>query len=197
MDRDHALWVLNGNQITLGAVRCSPTTPPKLQSECDTMKRIFFLAATVLTALSPLIAFAVTVQNNLAITVTPPAGGSSVLPADRDASANWKMAGMRSVGGIPNRTPVCASLSPQGGGADDTSAINAAINACPVGQVVSLTAGTPIPINPLSSTHPILSTRPRKADRLNASARRLQALPAHRCGKAFLIFRSLLTNAPH
>jgi hypothetical protein len=109
------------------------------------MKRIFFLAATVLTALSPLIAFAVTVQNNLAITVTPPAGGSSVLPADRDASANWKMAGMLSVGGIPNRTPVYASLSPKGGGADDTSAINAAINACPVGQAVSLTAGTPYP----------------------------------------------------
>jgi hypothetical protein len=46
------------------------------------------------------------------------------------------------VGGIPNRTTVCATVSPRGGGQDDTSAINAAISACPVGQVMSLAAGT-------------------------------------------------------
>jgi len=65
----------------------------------------------------------------------------ALLPPDRDASANWKMAGMLSVGGIPNRTTVCATVSPKGGGADDTANIQNAINACPAGQVVNLSAG--------------------------------------------------------
>jgi hypothetical protein len=43
--------------------------------------------------------------------------------------------------GIPNRTTQCgASISPSGG--DDTAAINNAIAACPVGNVVQLSAGT-------------------------------------------------------
>jgi hypothetical protein len=105
------------------------------------MKRVFFLAATLFTALPPVIALAVTVQSNLAITVTPSQGGGSILPADRDASANWARAGMLSVGGIPNRTTQCGStISPSGG--DDTSKIQGAINACPVGDVVQLSAGT-------------------------------------------------------
>jgi hypothetical protein len=49
---------------------------------------------------------------------------------------------MMSKGGIPNRTTICAALSPLGGGTDDSSAIQAAISACPVGQVVQLSAGT-------------------------------------------------------
>ena len=65
---------------------------------------------------------------------------SGLLPSDRDASANWKKAGLQSVGGIPNRTTICTTLSPSGG--DDTSAIQTAINACPTGQVVLLKAGT-------------------------------------------------------
>jgi len=69
-------------------------------------------------------------------------GGSGLLPPDRDASANWQMAGMLSVGGIPNRTTVCATVSPLGSGQDDTADIQNAINACPLGQVVSLSAGT-------------------------------------------------------
>jgi hypothetical protein len=40
------------------------------------------------------------------------------------------MAGMLWVDGIPNRTTVCATLSPIGGGADDSSHINNAIAAC-------------------------------------------------------------------
>jgi hypothetical protein len=68
--------------------------------------------------------------------------GSSILPADRDASPNWQKAGMLSVGGIPNRTTVCATLSPQGAGKDDTSAIQTGINHCPVGDVLLLSAGT-------------------------------------------------------
>jgi hypothetical protein len=64
----------------------------------------------------------------------------SVLPAAGNAAPNWKMAGMLSVGGIPHRTTVCATLSPSGG--DDSGAIQSAIDACPEGQVVSLGAGT-------------------------------------------------------
>jgi hypothetical protein len=66
---------------------------------------------------------------------------SSLLTPDRNASANWARAGMLSVGGIPTRTTVCANVSPHGGGQDDTSAIQSAINACPLGQVVQLSAG--------------------------------------------------------
>jgi hypothetical protein len=81
--------------------------------------------------------------------VTPPnSGGSgsgsveSLVPADSNASANWQMAGMLSVGGIPNRTTVCATVSPVSGGADDSTHINNAIAACPSGQVVLLAPGT-------------------------------------------------------
>lgn len=49
---------------------------------------------------------------------------------------------MQSVGGIPNRTTVCATVSPLGGGKDDTANIQSAIEACPLGEVVSLSAGT-------------------------------------------------------
>jgi hypothetical protein len=69
-------------------------------------------------------------------------GTGGLLPSDRDASANWQMAGMLSVGGIPNRTTVCAAVSPLGSGHDDTTNIQNAINSCPTGQVVSLRAGT-------------------------------------------------------
>ena len=50
------------------------------------------------------------------------------------------MAGLQSVGGIPNRTTVCATVSPSGG--DDTSNIQTAVNNCPSGQVVLLSVGT-------------------------------------------------------
>ena len=64
-----------------------------------------------------------------------------LLPSDRDASANWKKAGLQSVGGIPNRTTQCgATVHPSGG--DDTSAIQAAINACPANDFVLLSVGT-------------------------------------------------------
>jgi hypothetical protein len=60
----------------------------------------------------------------------------------QNASANWVKAGLLSVGGIPNRTTVCATVSPIGGGADDSTNINNAISNCPAGEVVSLSAGT-------------------------------------------------------
>jgi hypothetical protein len=62
-----------------------------------------------------------------------------VLPSYNDAYANWVNAGMQSVGGIPNRTTVCVTLSPSGG--DDATNIQNAINNCPAGEVVQLGAG--------------------------------------------------------
>jgi len=86
-------------------------------------------------------AWEATISQNVQITVA--SGSSSLLPADRDASANWKMAGMLSVGGIPNRTTQCgATINPIGGGANDTTNIQNAINACPAGQVVQLGTGS-------------------------------------------------------
>jgi hypothetical protein len=86
-------------------------------------------------------AWEATTSQNVQIAVT--SGSSSLLPADRDASANWKMAGMLSVGGIPNRTTQCgATINPIGGGANDTTNIQNAINACPAGQMVQLGIGS-------------------------------------------------------
>ena len=64
---------------------------------------------------------------------------TGVLPADR--ATTWNP-GMMGVGGIPVRSTVCFTLTPRGGALDDTAQIQAAINACPAGQVVQLAAGT-------------------------------------------------------
>jgi hypothetical protein len=55
-----------------------------------------------------------------------------VIPADRNFAWN---PGLTSKGGVPNRTVVCATLSP---GAN----IQAALDSCPAGQVLKLNAGT-------------------------------------------------------
>ena len=93
----------------------------------------------VLRAASLLFGLAITIAAEPALAQEPPAG---LLPADDDASANWRMAGMLSVGGIPNRTTVCATVTPRGSGKDDTADIQNAIDSCPAGEVVSLSAGT-------------------------------------------------------
>src|SRR5580704_10294202 len=67
---------------------------------------------------------------------------SGVLPSYDDAYANWKNAGLASVGGIPSRTTICATVNPLGGGQDDFNPIQSAINGCPAGQVVQLGSGT-------------------------------------------------------
>lgn len=74
-------------------------------------------------------------------------GGGAILPVYDDVSTNWKNAGLTVVGGIPTRNTQCGStispsglIPPQAG--DDASLINAAISACPSGQVVKLVAGT-------------------------------------------------------
>src|ERR1700728_2157261 len=75
-----------------------------------------------------------------------PASPGSVLPAVNNVSTNWANAGLASIGGIPNRTTQCGStVSPIGGGSDDYTHIQNAINSCPSGNVVQLAAGTSVP----------------------------------------------------
>ena len=64
-----------------------------------------------------------------------------LLPSYDDAYANWSNAGLQSVGGIPNRTTICATVNPLGGGQDDFTNIQNAINNCKAGEVVQLGAG--------------------------------------------------------
>jgi hypothetical protein len=64
---------------------------------------------------------------------------SGVLPPYNDVYDNWSMAGLVTVGGIPTRTTVCATVNPSGG--DDFFAIQNAIDSCPAGQVVQLGVG--------------------------------------------------------
>ncbi len=78
------------------------------------------------------------VRGTAAVTVQAPGGGAYALPADRATA--WKP-GLNGVGGIPSASwPTCATVSPSGG--DDSAAIQAAVDACPVGRVVQLSAGT-------------------------------------------------------
>ena len=67
-----------------------------------------------------------------------------VIPADRNFAWNPGLMskGGASGAGIPVRNTIFTTVSPLGGGADDTSAIQTAINSCPAGQVVLLSAGT-------------------------------------------------------
>jgi hypothetical protein len=64
----------------------------------------------------------------------------SVIPADR--STVWKPGVL---GGIPQRTAICATVNAStygNGSAEASSGLQAAIDACPAGQVVKLSAGT-------------------------------------------------------
>lgn len=65
--------------------------------------------------------------------------GNTVASPDRLAVANWQGAGMQSRGGIPIRSTIYTTLNPSGG--DDTTQIQNALNNCPAGQVVKLSAG--------------------------------------------------------
>src|SRR6266852_2492075 len=79
-------------------------------------------------------------SKNAAATVSVSA--FTALSADRRTVWN---PGMNSLGGIPNRTTICANInaSTYGNGTQDaTAGIQSAINACPLGQVVQLSAGT-------------------------------------------------------
>jgi hypothetical protein len=70
--------------------------------------------------------------------------GADYIPADSRRFTTWNP-GLAAIGGIPHRTTVCATLDAAsfGNGAQDASAaIQSAIDACPAGQVVGLSAGT-------------------------------------------------------
>jgi hypothetical protein len=87
-------------------------------------------------------------------------GGVStgILPADRTTA--W-VPGLMAVGGIPARTTLCATIdaSTYGDGATDASAgIQAALDACPSGQVVSLSAGK-FTVNNLVLVHSSITLR--------------------------------------
>jgi hypothetical protein len=113
------------------------------------------LAALVI----PTTSWAASTSGNLAINVmSGQASGGSPLPADRNASTNWSSAGMVSVGGIPNRTTVCATVNPIGGGMDDSAAIQAKLDGCPSSQVVMLNPGTFI-VNNLLLIHSSITLR--------------------------------------
>jgi hypothetical protein len=60
-------------------------------------------------------------------------------PSIRSDYASWSTAGLATIGGVPNRTTIFTTISPNG--SDDTAAIQAALNACPANQVVKLTTG--------------------------------------------------------
>jgi hypothetical protein len=65
---------------------------------------------------------------------------ASIIPSDRRTVWNPGMPG-----GIPNRTTICATVNAStygNGSTNATAGIQAAIDACPVGQVVKLSAGT-------------------------------------------------------
>src|SRR4051812_14554550 len=68
--------------------------------------------------------------------------GTDIIPADR--MTNWNP-GLNSMGGVPNRTTIFATINAAtyGNGASDaTAGIQAKLDACPNGQVVQLSAGT-------------------------------------------------------
>lgn len=92
------------------------------------------IAGTMLTAPSYAAA-----AGNEASPSTSTSDARGFLPADR--STTWNP-GMMGVGGIPTRSTICATVNPGGGTSDDTIRIQAAINVCPIGQVVQLAAGT-------------------------------------------------------
>jgi hypothetical protein len=87
-------------------------------------------------------ASAQTQSATVSVPITVTGASTATLPNVNNASANWKMAGMQSVGGIPQRNAICATLSPLGGAQDDTARINNAIASCPIGQVLMLASGT-------------------------------------------------------
>lgn len=122
-------------------------SPTRHETQSNNMKltrtphpiQIYMLAALVIMAVVaerayPLVAMASQTKSS-PDNVQPHA----FLPAGRATVWNPGMAG---VAGIPARSTVCITVGPSGGAADDTAQIQAAIDRCPVGQVVQLAAGT-------------------------------------------------------
>ena len=110
------------------------------------MKKVFIVLCALHLAISPCLGRALSVLNPM-LGDMGSGVGSALLSSDRDASANWKMAGLQSVGGIPTtRTQCGTTISPSGitppAAGDDAETINAAIAACATNGIVELAAGT-------------------------------------------------------
>lgn len=132
---DGGLFALNGNQVVVNG---------SLASLGGTTQQVTVAATQSSTVVPLTVSIPVTAVTTQAPPPPPPAvtgndPTSGVLPAYNDAYPNWSKAGLLSVGGIPNRTTVCATVNPSGG--DDFTAIQNALNACPAGQVVMLAPG--------------------------------------------------------
>jgi hypothetical protein len=87
-----------------------------------------------------------TATQPVTVNVQQPGGGggggtiSDIIPADRLTAWNPGVSG-----GVPNRTTVCATVNAStygNGSTDATAGIQAAVDSCPAGQVVMLSAGT-------------------------------------------------------
>ena len=103
----------------------------------STPRPIFIVFATTILAVATVCAAGcIAAADNEA---SPAIASSGLLPPDR--ATRWQP-GMMGSGGIPSRSTICATLGPGPATTDDTARVQAAINACPVGQVVQLSAGT-------------------------------------------------------
>ena len=125
--------------ITAGkAVPCTGTAPPGPDNEFPTPG-----GATVGGGVS------MCIVGGLAVPCAGGGGGgpTAVIPTANDVSANWQKSGLAVIGGIPTRATQCGAtvtasgLTPPQAG-DDATKLNAAIAACPAGQVVQMGAGT-------------------------------------------------------
>jgi Pectate lyase superfamily protein len=146
-------WSCAGSSGGTTASCSAPYTPAPTNGQCGAANGVAVSAAPTIGLCSVGLASSVTgtgpwnwscAGSNGGTTAScqAPTQGSGPIPPANNVSANWQMAGMLSVGGIPNRTTVCATVSPIGSGGDDTANIQNAINACPAGEVVNLAAGT-------------------------------------------------------
>ena len=70
------------------------------------MRRLILLPVVVV-----LLTGATIISENRTISATSHGRGSGILSPDRDASTNWQMAGLLSVGAIPKRTTICATVA--------------------------------------------------------------------------------------
>jgi hypothetical protein len=140
-----------GTPLTLVGTASSGLTV-SFASETSTICTVSGTTATFLTAGTCTIqatqagnaTYAAATVVDQSFTVDASGGGdptSGVLPSYNDTYANWKNAGLALVGGIPNRTTICATVNPLGSGQDDYTNIQNAINNCPAGEVVQLAAG--------------------------------------------------------
>jgi hypothetical protein len=131
-NNDGGLFALSGNQVVING---------SLASLGSTTQNVSVEALQTSTA-SNIVNVPITITSSPTSGSTPTSGSDptvGILSSASDGYANWSTAGLTSIGGIPNRTTIYTTISPNG--TDDTDDINNALASCPAGQVVQLTAG--------------------------------------------------------